>query len=58
MRASFEDVPVILRELFRTGWAGVLGLRWGRVPRVRYVVGWRVLETGPGRSPWRPARRR
>ncbi|MEU1046818.1 DUF2867 domain-containing protein [Streptomyces sp. NPDC005897] len=49
VRASFEDVPVILRELFRTGWAGVLGLRLGPRASRRHVVGWRVLETGPGR---------
>lgn len=49
MRASFEDVPVMVRELIRTGWAGVLGLRLGPRTSRRHVVGWRVLETGPGR---------
>lgn len=49
MRASYEDVPVVLRELIRAGWAGVLGLRLGPRASRRHVVGWRVLETGPDR---------
>jgi hypothetical protein len=49
VRASYEDVPVILRELIRAGWAGWLGLRLGPRTSRRHVVGWRVLETGPGR---------
>ncbi|MFJ8189933.1 DUF2867 domain-containing protein [Streptomyces sp. NPDC096094] len=48
-RASFEDVPAVLRELFRTGWAGVLGLRLGPRSSARHVVGWRMLESGPDR---------
>ncbi|MFG3247771.1 DUF2867 domain-containing protein [Streptomyces sp. NPDC048187] len=49
VRASFEDVPVVLRELFRTGWAGVLGLRLGPRGSRRHLVGWRVLESAPAR---------
>ncbi|MFD4344985.1 DUF2867 domain-containing protein [Streptomyces coelicoflavus] len=49
VRASYEDVPVVLRELIRAGWAGVLGLRLGPRASRRHVVGWRVLETGPDR---------
>ncbi|MFA3877329.1 hypothetical protein ABS735_27225 [Streptomyces sp. MMCC 100] len=32
-RSTFEDTPAVLRELLRTGWTGVLGLRPGRGPR-------------------------
>ncbi|AQS68607.1 DUF2867 domain-containing protein [Streptomyces pactum] len=49
VRASYEDVPVLLRELIRAGWAGVLGLRLGPRSSARHVVGWRVVESGPGR---------
>ncbi|WP_345631567.1 DUF2867 domain-containing protein [Streptomyces thinghirensis] len=48
-RASFEDIPAVLRELIRTGWAGVLGLRLGPRSSARHVVGWRMLESGPDR---------
>ncbi|MFC8944268.1 hypothetical protein ACFW5U_18000 [Streptomyces rochei] len=49
VRASYEDVPVALRELIRTGWAGVLGLRLGPRASPRHVVGWRRVEAGPRR---------
>ncbi|MCF2435834.1 hypothetical protein LV779_20910 [Streptomyces thinghirensis] len=39
----------MLRELIRTGWAGVLGLRLGPRSSARHVVGWRMLESGPDR---------
>ncbi|MFG2680405.1 DUF2867 domain-containing protein [Streptomyces sp. NPDC048392] len=49
VRASYEDVPAVLRELIRTGWTGVLGLRLGPRSSARHVAGWRMTETGPGR---------
>ncbi|WP_395573098.1 DUF2867 domain-containing protein [Streptomyces sp. BK79] len=49
VRASFEDIPRPLRELIRTGWSGVLGLRLGPRSSPRHVVGWRRTECRPDR---------
>jgi hypothetical protein len=49
VRAAYEDIPRPLRELIRTGWSGVLGLRLGARSSARHVVGWRRAQSRPGR---------
>ncbi|NEB60450.1 DUF2867 domain-containing protein [Streptomyces diastaticus] len=46
-RSTFEDTSALLRELLRTGWSGVLGLRLGPRSSARHVIGWRTVECGP-----------
>ncbi|MET7325073.1 DUF2867 domain-containing protein [Streptomyces sp. NPDC005549] len=48
-RGTFEDTPALLRILLRTGWSGVLGLRLGPRTSPRHVIGWRTVESQPGR---------
>ncbi|MFV0134776.1 DUF2867 domain-containing protein [Streptomyces sp. HMX87] len=48
-RRTFEDTPAALQRLLRAGWTGVLGLRLGPRISARHLLGWPVVESGPGR---------